>query len=114
MLFKLDLSKIGEKKDWEGSIEIDFPKYTQRLKYIQECQFKLNSDGEINISLDSVDSIIKMIEISRKHVKSVDVLHKKTGSKFAKFEDLEDFQDCQELSNVVAGKILGGLQLGEI
>lgn len=114
MIFDFDLGKTDMKATWAGKIKIEFPKYTQRLKYIQECQFKLDESGEIKISVDSVDSIVKMIEIARGHVKEVDVTHIKTGYVFTQFEDLEDFQDCQEIINVIAGKILGGIQLGEV
>lgn len=96
-----------------GHVEIDVPKYTQRLKYIQECKFKLDEKGMIKVDMSGLDSIVKMIEFAKKHITNVDLTNSETGMKYTKFDDLEDDNSCDTILNDIGGVILSGVKLGK-
>ena len=97
---------------FEGSVEIEIPKYTQRLKYIRDCNFVTGTDGEISAGMDNVDSIISMIESARPHVKNVKVKNVETGDEASSFEELEDNPAFDALLPVLAPLVLNGGKVG--
>ncbi|GAH17770.1 unnamed protein product, partial [marine sediment metagenome] len=81
--------KDEKKNPFTGSIIIEVPKYTQRLQYLKECNFKTNKAGEVDQSGGTYDSIIKMIDIAKKHMTKVEVMRVEDGLLFESIEDLE-------------------------
>lgn len=96
-----------------GTVDILVPKYTQRLKYIQDCKFKTDDAGNIKVDMSSLDSVIKMVEISKKHVLNMDLLNEKSGRLYKNFDDLEDDAECDGVINEIAGLVLSGVKLGK-
>ena len=98
------------KEPFEGSAKIELPKYTQRLKYIKECNFKVNADGEVDASTDQLDALMSMVEVAKKHISDVDI---KCGEIHAKsFDDLEDFVEFDSLIPELASTVLNGGRVG--
>ena len=100
------------KKPFTGEVKIELPKYTQRLKYIKECNFRINADGEIDEGIDQVDSLIKMIEVAGQHIKSVKVKHE-SGIEVKSYEEMEDFTEFDSLVSELASFVLNGGQVGK-
>lgn len=93
-----------------GEVKIRVPKYTERLRYVKECNFKLDGSGNAVLSTDQLDSVIKMIEFASKHVVSVDLKH---GEKeFKTWEELECDPVCDSFISSFSGEILSGVSLG--
>ena len=115
MKITYDLEQMEEfREKWIGKIVVNFPKYKQRLQYIKDCNFQTNEAGEITVGTDQIESIIKLVEIAGQHVEKVAIEHLETGLEVGSFEELEDYEDTQEIINVIGGKILAGVRLGEI
>jgi hypothetical protein len=98
---------------FKGSYTIEVPKFTQRLRYIKECNFKLDASGNLSVSIEESDAIIKMIEIASQHVKELNIEHVESGKKFDSMEQMEYDSDCDGILNEIGAKMLSGVQLGK-
>jgi len=83
------MNRIFEVKSegYTGTIEIEVLKYIDRLKLVQQVNFK-ESDGKMQTNVESIDSMIRMLEVAPKFVKSVDVFRAIDQKKFSSWEDL--------------------------
>lgn len=98
------------KKDFEGKVVVTLPLFAQKLKYIKECNFKTNKKGEVEVGLEQLDSLIKMIEIAEKHIKSVEM---KCGDIVAKsWEDLNSNPEFEPIIPEIATLVINGGQMG--
>lgn len=100
-----DKKELGE---LEGFVLLKFPKYTERLKLMKECKFKSDSEGNVEISSDNIDSAIKMIEVVAKYVVQVELKHPKSGAVAKSFSELEDHYSFESAITVIGSKILSG------
>lgn len=109
--------KPQENHDFEGVIELNIPKYTQRLKYIKQCNFKAkkNEKGELEVDagLDSLDSIVEMVEIAKQHVEKVNVRHKESQAVFKSWDELEENPVCDGLLSEIGSMVVNGPVLGK-
>lgn len=116
---EIEIEKDGKlvketiKTEFEGKVSIEVPKYVQRMKYLKECNFKIGEGSQVQMGMESMDSIVKMIELAPKHVKNVSLSHMKSGDKFKKWEDLEEDYRCDQILNQIASVIVNGPQLGK-
>lgn len=95
----------------QGTVKVRLPKYTERLQYLRDCQFKINGDGDIEIDSGMIDSTIKMIQIAEKHVESVD-LALESGKEIKSFEEMEYFPECEPVLQELGNLMLSGVQVG--
>lgn len=104
----------GEKvaSPFSGIVKIEVPRYPQRLKYIKECNFAMDEKGQVKSGMDSIDSIIKMLEIASKHVQEVNLKHK-DGAEFCTWDELQDNPMADGILNEVASAVINGPILGK-
>lgn len=104
---------------FKGHVVLDMPSYPQRLMYVKSCQFaiKKGEDGTHQVSDDmsNIDSLVKMIDIAKAHVKEVHLKRKDgdTVVEYKSYEDLLDDAYCDEISNEIAGAVINGVKLGK-
>jgi hypothetical protein len=98
------------KKDFTGQVEISLPSARQRIRYVKECNFKFNSDGEVSV-MDNIDAMEKMYEIAEKHVTKVNLKHE-DGASFKDFNKMADDSLCDDVCQSIIGVVLQG-SLGE-
>jgi len=103
--------KSAEDSNVQGTIEIRLPKYTERLKYLRDCQFEINEAGEVEVSNGMLDSTIKMIEIAEKHVEKVDLVNE-MSQEIKSFEQMEYHPECELILQELGQIMLNGVQLG--
>jgi len=106
--FNFDLK---EYKEITGKLVLTIPTYRQRLKMIKDCNFKINENGEVNTGLDSLDSIVNLLDAAKPHFKKIDL---KCGEIHVKsFEDMESYPEFDQLLTAAASSVLNAGRLGK-
>lgn len=103
-----DLTKY---KDIKGELILEIPKYRDKLKLIKECNFKVSNEGTVNISADAIDSMIKLIDMTEKYFKKINLKCGKIEVK--NFEDMESHPEFDSLISEAATAILNSGRLGK-
>jgi hypothetical protein len=98
---------------YKGHFILDLPKYTQRMKYISQCGFKLKEDGEVDGSMDNLDAIVRMLELAIPHIKTVSVTRLEDQSEFKCVDDLEFDADAGGLLQEVANAVISGVKISK-
>ena len=98
-------------KPYKGEVVIEVVRYKDRLRYIKECNFKIDSTGNVEIGGDQIESFIKMIELAEKHVKKVDVKHGDIHA--TSFDEMQDYLEFDNLVSLVASAVLNGGSVGK-
>ena len=106
--FELDLSKYEGVK---GTFKLKVPTYRERLKMIKECNFQMNDKGEINIGLDSIDSIIRLVDVTHKYFEVVKL--EKDKVKVSSFEEAEQYSEFDGIITEAASAVLNAGALGK-
>lgn len=104
----MDLSKH---EGIEGKISLTIPPYKMRLKMIKECNFKADDKGEISAGMDSIDSIIRLIELTSEYFHEVNLTCGEI--KALNFNDMEENPEFDQLLTDSASAILQAGKLGE-
>lgn len=106
------------KGEYEGSIKIITPKYTQRIRMFKELEVNYVKDenGNMTVSLnnslkDNAEMLARMIDLSASYISEVNVKHK-AGLEAKSWDDLQDYEEFYPLVNDVATQIFGGTKLG--
>lgn len=97
----------------DGSIEVDLPKYVQRLKYLKDANFKINQDGTVGNDVDNLDLTIRAVELAEKHIKKVELTVKETGQKIKSVEEMQYSPYCEGCLTEIGFLVLNGPQLGK-
>lgn len=109
MLSKWEPSKESGLK---GYVEFRVPKFKERMDLIKQIGIKVDSNGEMDTSVDKLDVVIKMEEVCKKYVKNVSL---STGKhKFENLEDLEVTEAYGTIVSEVANEIMSGVRLGKL
>lgn len=95
----------------QGEIEVVLPKYTERLRLMKDCNFKVDEKGEIVTGFEQIESLIVAIEKSKPFIKSVNLLTK-DGQKVESFDELEVTAGCDAILTELAFFVINGPQLG--
>ena len=103
----------GVEQKVEGTVEVDLPKYVQRLKYLKEAKFKINPDWTVSDQVDNLEITIKAIELAEKHIKKVDLTVKETGDKIKTVDQMQFSPYCEECLTEIGFLVLNGPQLGK-
>ena len=103
-----DLSKYD---DIEGEIELALPTYRQRLRMLKQCNVQVDDEGNATLGSDSLDMMLKMIDLSVQYYQKVDVQH--GDIKAESFEELEGYRCFDKLIADIANFLLQAGQLGE-
>lgn len=96
-----------------GKVEVEIPRYVQRLKYLKDAKFKINAEGGVDGSVDNLDLMIKAIELAEKHIKTVDLTVVETNEKITEFEVMADSPFCDDALTEIGFLILNGPELGK-
>lgn len=92
----------------EGVIKFNPITFDQRYQYIEECSFKTDDKGEVVMGIEHLHSVRKMVSVSQKHYKFVEIKNKNTGAVHKSFEDLTLDPECDEVLIGAAGKLING------
>jgi hypothetical protein len=103
-----DLKKY---KDITGELILEIPSYRERLKMIKECNFQTDSKGQVVISGEGIDSFIKLLDVTEKYFKKIDVVCGEIKAKT--FSELEGSPEFDSLINDCAAFILNAGKLGK-
>jgi len=96
---------------FEGQVIYNMPLYTNRLKYLKECNF--SSGEDVKASGANYDSMIRMVDICKKHIVKVALKVKCNGEEIKSLEELELYQEGGDALNQIATCLLRGVKLGE-
>lgn len=104
--------KIGQSEGSliSGSIEVEIPKYFERLDMMKALQMKV-VDGEVVGGEDAMLSVKKAYEIVEKYAKAFKLKTVK-GEDIESLEALSYFQEGAAVIMEAAGAIVGGIRLG--
>jgi len=97
---------------FEGSAQLQVPKYTERLKIIKNCNFSLGTEGEAQVTTDQLDSVIALIEGTKGYIKDVKIKHVESGAMAESFEDLEYSPEFDGLLVELCSSVLNAGQVG--
>lgn len=98
-------------KNITGELVLTIPTYRQRLKMIKDCNFKVNDKGEVNVSSETLESMIKLIDLAQPHFKKVNL---KCGEIQVKtFEQMESHSEFDNLITEAATSLLNAGSLGK-
>ena len=92
----------------EGIVEVDIPKYVQRLKYLKEANFKINSDGSVDQKTDSLGITIKAVELAEKHIKKVNLTVRGTDKKIKSVDEMQYSPECEMALTEIGFLVLNG------
>lgn len=108
--FDYDLKKYEK---ITGKLTLSIPTYRQRLKMIKDCQFQIdNKTGQVNINSDTIDSIIKLLDVTKEHFKKIDLRYG-TDIHVKNFDQLESYSEFDTLLIEAASSILNAGKLGK-
>jgi hypothetical protein len=97
---------------FEGSIKFEKPSFSQRMKYVADCNFETGAEGNIQMSAKNAESISKMVDHVEKHIKEVNVKHVASETTAVSYEDLCYDNIFDSVLIEVAGVIMSGANLG--
>ena len=101
------------KPEIEGTVEIDIPKYMQRLKYMRDANFKVDEKGEVATdNTSALDQTIFAVSLAEKHIKKVDLTVLKTGEKVKTPEAMQFSPYCESALVEIGFLVLNGPALG--
>lgn len=100
----------SEDAKFEGHVMIAAPKYTERMKWLEEAGFKTGPKGEIEYTVEQLPAVMRMAEIAKTRVRHVEIKAKESGQKYTMWEDLEYDPDCDAIILDVALKMLNGFK----
>ena len=63
---------LGKYKNITGELVLEVPGYRERLKMIKECNFKMTGDGTVKLTTETIDSMIKLLDITEKYFKKIE------------------------------------------
>lgn len=93
-----------------GTVSLESPLAPQRMRYIKELNF-VAKDGKIDVGIDDVDKIARMIEIAAMHVKHVDICSDTMN--ITTFEELQSYKEFDGTLVDIASAIIGGMSLSK-
>jgi hypothetical protein len=96
-----------------GKVVFEVPKWTERMKYVKECKFTIDSEGNVEAGADQIDSLIKMVELATPHIKTVDLKTKEGSSVFKSFDDLQSDPICDAVLVEIASAVINGAAVGK-
>lgn len=95
---------------FEGSYQIEMPKFTERLKIVQELD-SLRESG--NANTDALALACHMAELSEKYICGMNLKHVESGEEFNSFEELEYCEEVGIISSEVFKHLTKGKSLGK-
>lgn len=105
---------------FKGSVVFTMPLYTQRLKYLKECNFNTGKDVDV-AGGSSYDSMIRMVEIAKKHIAKVDLTFEEAdengeakAATITSFDELQESAEGADAINQIATLILRGTKIKKI
>ena len=106
--YSFDLKKH---KGISGELVLLVPTYRKRLMMVKDCNFKINSDGEMETGVETIESIVKLLDVTKPHFKTVDL---KCGDIHVKsFDEMEEWTEFDGLLTEAAGSVLNAGRLGK-
>lgn len=102
---------LKEHKGITGKLILTIPTYRQRLKMIKECNFKMNEKGEVNVGLETLDTLVKLLDLTKPHFKKVDLKCDDVCVK--SFDEMESAPEFDNLLTAAASAILNAGKLGK-
>ncbi|MDZ4678399.1 MAG: hypothetical protein SGI74_12920 [Oligoflexia bacterium] len=102
-----DREGIESPSNLAGEIHLLKPTQVEKFQFIEECGYDITPDGKVKPGDNKWKTIIKMLELSKKHYVKVDVT-KTDGTKLESFDDLHHDQDCSTLMLMVAEILMNG------
>lgn len=94
----------------KGIVKVTIPKYVERMNLLKEINLKTLQNGEVQISSDQIDMMIKIKEVVQSKIVSVDLeINKK---KITNFDDLEYYSEFNLILNDLSSAIFNGIKLG--
>lgn len=97
---------------YQGKIVVRAPTQVERLQYSKDLSLSRSNDGEINEQDSRFDQSIKMVEIAKKHVVSVDLTKENGSVKVSSVEELEIDSDATVIFSSIATQVIKGVKLG--
>lgn len=102
-----------ETEGFTGKVTIEAITTAQRYRYLYECGFETDKDGNVKGGMNNLPAIATSIEKARPHVKKVDLVHEESGDHFDSFDKLNRDNRCDALVNEIASKVIQGAQLSK-
>lgn len=96
----------------EGEVIVDLPKYVQRLRYLKEAKFKINSDGSVGQDVDNLEMSIKAVELAEKHIESVNLKVIESGEELTTVDDLQYSPYGADVLTEIGFLVLNGPSVG--
>lgn len=100
---------VPRSEKFVGVVKLKVPNYYERVKLVQTMQVGIKG-GELT-SEDQLGSVLKMLDIAKTHVVSIDLACE--GMKLNSLEELSYFAEGTEMINELAGVVLSGIPLGK-
>lgn len=108
MIYKKDI----QLEDIKGVIEIELPKYKDRMAIIKSMNINFGKDGELKFEANQLDIIEKMSDIVNERIKKVS-LETIDGDKIESLGDLEYYSVYSEIINELINIVFNGAKLGK-
>jgi len=98
------------KEGFEGNVSIEIPSMRERLILAKELAF----DGKTEVNgRDNIDKMLKLLEITAKYVKKVNLKHKE-GKEFTSWEEMQNDSLCDKIVEEISSFVVSGGKLGEV
>ena len=90
-----------------GCIEIDIPKFSERMAIVKATEFK---DG---VKVEDAEKVLMLVDLAKEKAKKVELKHE-SGLDLTSIEELEYYQEGLAIIYEIAGIILNGVPLGNL
>ena len=90
---------------FDGIIKVEIPTYFERLELLKAMELGKTDE-------DNIDKALGMMKLVQKHVKSVDLKHKKTDEKITDLDELSYYREGSGIINEIGRLVVGGIPMG--
>jgi len=114
-MFKVKVEPEACKKEGtniKGHVVMRVPSFDEKYRYIEECGFEVDEDGQMKMSMKQMGAIRKMVSFSKDHYEEIKLV-KRDGKKVESFEQMQYDPDCDEILIEVASQLMNGFKVGK-
>lgn len=116
MEFEFVPQAIKEKSSkFDGFLMIRAISYSEKLRLTEKCQFKVNSEGQIDMSTNGLSSVANMIDMSKDYITEVKISSKDGSKNYKSFDELQfgDDEICGRILTEAAVAVIKGPQVSK-
>jgi hypothetical protein len=108
MILEVNVDEAG----FTGTASVEVKSYQERCLMLKDLGISATG-GEVTLDSNVYDNAVKINQLAREHVKSIDLIHADSETEIDSLDKLEIYQEGIEVLNSLSGYILNGVTLSK-